>query len=341
MSNPKCAVCGHISRVGATACEMCDTRFDAAGAASAADPFGTSQEPFGNAAEPGWSGAEPRWSEAEPSDAYGEEQPAGEPPLDVPAPHFKSVGDVFAPTLEVYRKNFVLIGIIVLVTMMPVALLQYGLTQAIAVTLHDGLDPANMFSLALATNALVWLLSVVGGSLLSGALVYAVIDIQRTGTASAAECLRRGLKTLPKVFVVSFLYSLMVFVGCLLLVVPGIIFSLMFAVAVPAAVLENRGPIEALGRSATLTSGFKGLIFLTYFLWGLLIFVLLIVVTWSFSYSNALEPLPMLLVLSAVTGILNSSKDVLTVYIYLGLLNERAHGFDTHTFTPGPEAAAR
>ena len=44
---------------------------------------------------------------------------------------------------------------------------------------------------------------------------------------------------------------------------------------------------------------------------------------------------------SLVIGMLESSMNVLTLYIFLGILNEHRQGFTTRTFTPGPEAAAR
>jgi hypothetical protein len=93
-------------------------------------------------------------------------------------------------------------------------------------------------------------------------------------------------------------------------------------------------------RSYELTKGNKGLIFITLFLWGLLVTVLSWVVTWSFANSGNLDLLPTLLLQTAVIGMLNSSIHVLTVYIYLGLLREQRSGFRTNTFTPGPEVAA-
>ena len=336
MNNPECAACGHVSRPGAASCEMCDRRFEAPGRAGDADYSGDSWGWSGEPAGRSWPG--------EDSTARGDAGPsAGVGPDDIPSPPFKGAGDVFAPTLEVYRKHFVLVGLLVLVTTLPAALLQYGLSRAMMHAVEGGFpgELPGLFRLMPVLNLVLWLLSVAGLALLSGSLVYAVIDIQRAGRASAAACLRRGLEALPRVFLVVLLYKLVTVVGLVLFIVPGVVFMLMYAVAVPLAVTEGRGPFEALKRSAALTDGFKGLIFLTYFLWWLLMAALTLVVTWSFVYSGALEPLPALLLLSTVTGMLNSSMDVLTTYIFLGLLNERAHGFETRAFTPGPEAAAR
>ncbi|HEX8118643.1 MAG TPA: hypothetical protein VF521_15315, partial [Pyrinomonadaceae bacterium] len=130
--------------------------------------------------------------------------------------------------------------------------------------------------------------------------------------------------------------------GYILLIVPGIIFSLMFSVSVPAAIVERLGAVDAMRRSYELTKGYKGLIFITYFLWWLLIAGLNIVITWSFSGNRgpSLDLLPSMIVQTAATGMLNSTLHVLIVFIYLGLLRERRSGFSTHTFTHGPEAAA-
>jgi uncharacterized membrane protein len=122
--------------------------------------------------------------------------------------------------------------------------------------------------------------------------------------------------------------------------VPGFIFLLMFAVCVPAAIVEGLGPIKALERSNELTKGYKGLMFITYFVCWLLILALTWVVIWSFARGGNIGLLPATILQTAVLGMLNSSLHVLTVYIYLGLLRERRSGFQTNSFTHGSEAGA-
>ena len=325
MTDPKCSACGHVNRVGAAVCETCDARLGEP--APAAEDFraaGESSAPFEDAA--GGFGA-----------SAGGFEPADATAADIPAPPFRGMGDVVSPTLEVYRKNFVLVGILVAVATLPAALLQYGVMLAMAdspVEVADG----RLLTAATLTWVLTGALSLAGSALLSGALVYAVIDIQRTGAASAGECLRRGLRVLPKVFVVTLLYTVVTTAGYLLLIIPGVIFSLMYAVAVPVAVAERRGPFESLKRSARLTEGYRGLIFLTHFLWGILIIALSMVVTWSFVFGEAEDGLVVLLVQSLINGMLSASAIVLDVYIYLGLLRERSEGFAPSAYAP---AAAR
>ena len=289
MNNPVCAACGQVNRPGALACAVCGARPHAADGRGAAGGFGGAREPFDT---PG------AWSPAE----------------QIPAPPFKGAGSVISPMLAVYRKHFTLVGVLVLVTMVPQALLEYGVMDAAGGASRSG-----------GGFLLLWVLRLVTSSLLSGSLVYAVVELQRAGRSSAGECLARGLKVLPKVFLVSLLYTTITVLGYVLLVVPGIIFSLMFAVCVPAAVLEGRGVMDSLKRSYRLTDGYKGLLLETYFLWGLLVLALNGVLIWSFARGTGLDPLPATVLQTSVLGMLNSSSQVLTVYVYLGLLRER-HG---------------
>lgn len=342
MNNPVCAACGHVNRIGASACEACDARLYAA-EGPAADDFQGGPRPFDWSGEPSSTASDA----AGPGGGWAPAADADGPADDIPAPPFKGAGDVISPMLAVYRKHFTLVGILVLVTMVPQALLQYGIMEGFGtgsarsgpgtLVVADG----HAVGVTVLSGFLLWLLAMAASALLSGSLVYAVVDLQRVGQSSAGECLARGLKVLPKVFLVMILQAVVTGLGYLLLIVPGVILSLMFAVSVPAGVLERLGAVDALERSRRLTKGYKGIIFITYFLWVLLTIVLNWVVTWSFASGVKLDLMITLLLQTAVLGMLNSSVHVLTVYVYLGLLREHRGGFQRHAYTPGPEAATR
>lgn len=339
MNNPKCIVCGHVNRVGAAVCEMCDTRLGEPAGAGAADSPRASEESSDRYAD---SSAEDFGASAGGFEPGGAESREGAEPTYIPSPPFKGAGDVIYPTLAVYRKHFLLIGILVAVTTLPVVLFQLIAVRAAMMTMDEAIvAESSVVAFSSLAALLIGLLSYAGSALLSGALVYAVLQIQRTGMATAGESLRRGLRVLPKVFVVSLLYFIVTLLGYLLFIIPGVIFSLKYAVAVPVAVAENRGVFESFSQSARLTDGYKGLIFMTHFLWGILIVVINLVVTGSFAYGEAGDGVVALLVQSIIGGMLSASSVVLDVYIFLGLLRERGEGFKTRIFTPGPEAAAR
>jgi hypothetical protein len=56
-------------------------------------------------------------------------------------------------------------------------------------------------------------------------------------------------------------WGIVVAIGLLLLVIPGLIWLAMFFVAFPACVVERLGPIESMTRSAELTKGVRWRVF--------------------------------------------------------------------------------
>lgn len=365
MNNTRCAVCGHVNRVGATACEMCDTRF-AGGPAPGADSRG------GPGAGGGFDGF---GAGVGGFDGFGEERRAGALPTDVPSPQFKGVGDVVAPTLEVYRKHFVLVGLLVLATTLPLVVIQYVFADFFGgsfgvvgdIDRSGEAETGGIGAVAGGLGAaggrvLYWLLTALGAAALSGALACAVVEIQRAGAARAGDCLRWGLAKMPKIFAVTAVVSLAVYglpavaltvlaavigplaiILFLLMVLPWVVLTLTWSLAVPAAAVENRGVAGSLTRSAELTRGFKGLLFLTYFMWWVVVVVLKLVVSWSFAHGGAGDGsgtglFTALVIQTLLDGMLNASMSVLTVYIFLGVLNERRQGFAAAAFAAGPGA---
>lgn len=268
-------------------------------------------------------------------------------PTDIPSPHFQGVGDVVAPTLELYRQHFTLVCLLVVLTSVPVVVLDYGTYRIFG----DGGFGSGWFSIFWGGAALLpglreflfhWLVSLTLNSMLAGALVYAVVELQRAGAVRASDCLRWGAEKLFKVLAANVACALVVYVAIALmfglagmvfgplaglLVVPAffiwIILGATFSMAVPAAAAENRGVSGALNRSLQLTRGHKGLICLTYFLWWLITTAVSLFITYSFSaagWSGAA-----VVVQTLVVEFLKSTTYVLTTYIFLGILNERRH----------------
>lgn len=65
------------------------------------------------------------------------------------------------------------------------------------------------------------------------------------------------LRRYPALLVMALIRDLATWIGMVLLIIPGLIASLVWAVATPAMVAEGLGPIEALRRSADLTRGLR------------------------------------------------------------------------------------
>jgi hypothetical protein len=108
------------------------------------------------------------------------------------------------------------------------------------------------------------------GALLQGFVALMVIRQIDGRPAEAASSILAGLNMVVPLVVLSILVGLIVTIGLLLVVVPGLILYLVLIVAVPAMVAERSGVMRSMVRSEALTSGSKGMIFLVVLLLYLL-----------------------------------------------------------------------
>jgi hypothetical protein len=133
--------------------------------------------------------------------------------------------------------------------------------------------------------AVTVLLSIFFSMLTQGALVRATAAHREGRKASFAESAMAGLRVVLPLFLLGVLLTLGLILGFALLIVPGIMLYLMWAVAAPALVEEGTGVFGAFNRSSELTKGARwtilglGLIMLLiYWLFSILIGIVLFLI---------------------------------------------------------------
>ena len=102
------------------------------------------------------------------------------------------------------------------------------------------------------------------GSAVSAALTYGVVMQLQGSKASIGACIGKGFSRLFPVLGVAIVSGILVGLGCLALIVPGIIIYCMLYVATPVAVTERPGVMASLSRSRELTRGHKAEIFVIF-----------------------------------------------------------------------------
>jgi hypothetical protein len=173
-----------------------------------------------------------------------------------------SVGEILDTSFSLYRRHFGALATVSLVcTGLPLVLRLF-------VEAAGGL-------FAHLTLAMVYVLSLVVLSLIAtGATVFIVSESYLGRPLTAREALMRATPYMGRILIASLLMALVIGLGFLLMVIPGIILGVGLAVAIPAVVLETgRSASGALSRSWELTRGSRWRIFGL----GLTLFVLLYV----------------------------------------------------------------
>lgn len=118
--------------------------------------------------------------------------------------------------------------------------------------------PDQLFTTAaiIGTGIFVIIWIVVFGTCQS-AMIYGAFQDVRGRPFEIGASIRRGLSRVVPVIGTVICASVLIGVGFMLLVVPGLILLTMFFVIVPACVVESLGPIRSLGRSSSLTKGYR------------------------------------------------------------------------------------
>jgi hypothetical protein len=161
------------------------------------------------------------------------------------------IGKVLTDGLGVLAHNFGPFFLLALLLQgIPSALIAYGQLLGRA---------SGAFGVFVALGGLASLVTV---PMMQAALFTGSMNDLEGRPVSMTDCLAAGRQHWLRLLGLDILMGLAIGVGMLLLVVPGVLLALRWAVASPLLVLEGRGIQEAMGRSAKLTEQRRWSIFL-------------------------------------------------------------------------------
>jgi hypothetical protein len=175
-------------------------------------------------------------------------------------PRALSLGQTLKETFAIYGQHFVLFLSIIAIPNLALLALQLGLEKLpvgrpdasgwLAILLGFGASFASLFASSIATAA----------------TTVAVFDIYMDRPPDLWECFARLSGKAFRVVYAAFLVELMVGVGTLMCIVPGIYWGGLYGITIPDVVLENLTARQAMSRSESLTRGSVGRIIVVFFL---------------------------------------------------------------------------
>jgi hypothetical protein len=177
----------------------------------------------------------------------------------------KTLGEILSSAFNIYKANASQLILIVAVVVVPLSLISAlfsGVVFApdkVRVTNTGGVvvfDYAGRgLGVALLAGAIGALIAVLISAVLQAAILRAAAQATIGDPVDVEASYRYGLKRLWSVILVSILVGLVVAVGFILLVIPGIIFLVFLSVSIPVLIVEGRRGTEAMGRSWNLVKG--------------------------------------------------------------------------------------
>lgn len=113
----------------------------------------------------------------------------------------------------------------------------------------------SLLGVLVATLSLTLLISWIINTIVGGMAVKVASDILERRSIDLSETLNFTVSRLPSLLGAGIVTGILIVVGLVCLVVPGIILAIMFSVVVPAIVIERVGALESLSRSRRLVGG--------------------------------------------------------------------------------------
>ncbi len=166
----------------------------------------------------------------------------------------RSVGEILRLTLTMYRRYPLLFAILAFGVIAPYELLRLAATGVGPLGADSNESSGVRFVFDLLSFSLV-------GPLISALHIHAVIAIGEGRTPKLINVAQQGLRVLPVVAAAEVMANLLIGLGFIAFVIPGVLLTLRWSVVAQTAAVDHEGWSPAMNRSARLSSGNYGHIF--------------------------------------------------------------------------------
>lgn len=165
----------------------------------------------------------------------------------------RSARQLIVATVGLYRRYPLIFPVLAAAVIVPYDAIVLGITGSGALT-----GSSLSFGVRSLLTLIEWCLI---GPLISALHVHTVREAREGRTPQLASVARQGLQVLPVVVAASIISGLGIAAGLAAFVIPGMILMLRWVVVAQSAAIEREGWIPALRRSAQLTDGRYGHVF--------------------------------------------------------------------------------
>ena len=171
-----------------------------------------------------------------------------------------SLGDVISKMFELYRRDFakyfVLFAVVGIIIGVVTSLAQH---YFVLPTLSSNATPQQVLNwlpgfigaLTLLVGS-IFAVTVVFFPIAQGSAIRLASDQIEKGQADLGASIRFAASKLLWIWALSIVVGVIVGLGFIALIIPGIILAIMFALAFPVLLIENRGVLDSMGRSRQL-----------------------------------------------------------------------------------------
>ncbi len=177
--------------------------------------------------------------------------------------HEMSIGEILSKTFNLYLSKFLQFFLPFLVAGIITALFTYVITSSFPLPPEPSATAPyeeliawvfSFFSALIVIGILSGLVSWIVGTTTTGGVIKYASDKIEKGEASLGVSFSFAISFLPSLLIAQLVAGILIFIGLLLFIIPGVIVAIMFSLIIPTIIIERKGAFESLGRSRRLVS---------------------------------------------------------------------------------------
>ena len=174
-----------------------------------------------------------------------------------------SLSEILSLTFNLYRSRFLQFFLPFLIFGIIMGLSLYAITSSFPLPTPPSATASYeeifawfvpFLSRAILTGILLGLILWIVGTTTTGVVIKNASDQIEKGTSNLGVSLNYIVSKLPSLLVAQFVSGILILVGMLLFVLPGLIIAMMFSLIAPTIIIEQKGAFGSLERSRKLVS---------------------------------------------------------------------------------------
>ena len=191
------------------------------------------------------------------------------------------LGEAISKTFQVFRqdfaKYFVLYAVVGIIVQVATKLAQ----QAFVVPMLP-MNPtpqqvssffSGLFGALFLLFGVIFVVNIIFSTIAQASAITLASEQIAKGQASLGASIRFAASKLLSIWAVSIIVGIIVFLGILALIVPGIILAIMYSLALPVLLIEKKGVFESMSRSRQLVSHRWAKTFGTFLVLGIIVII--------------------------------------------------------------------
>src|SRR3989442_5172133 len=170
------------------------------------------------------------------------------------------LGEVISKTFEVYRRDFakyfVLFAVVGVIVQVVTTLAQQAFVLPILPVNPTSQQLSSWFSALFAAFFLligvIFVVNIVFSTIAEGSAIRLASEQITKGQVSLGASIRFAVSKLLSIWALSIIVGIIVILGFFALIVPGVILAIMFSLALPVLLIENKGVRDSMRKSREL-----------------------------------------------------------------------------------------